>query len=399
MRKTILLLFVFLNTLICVAQANKIQFEYNNQVLSGRLKTSLNNLRDVIVVKDEKNEELPFNIAQIKNIQINDQPFVAAKVLNDASLTNNIASLDHLSEPNYKENWLLLKVVVKGDYNLFQYSSSTYSQFYYNSLTAREIKPLIHKEYTAKNSIRKNNYFRSQLRMDIPLQSFEFKDYERLEYKYDDLLKYFNKLNGYEENEGVKKMNVKLSVFGGFFNNFENQLYFLPAAINSLYLKDYDFEKKTVALLGISGEIFINNKETQALFIEAGFTQYKTDYYLGYYSKELSKIDFEFQTSIILFSLGYKQYFNLSANSQLYASGSFASNFFFTSKNEVSYDYENYYDQVLKRDNNFSNLGGRIALGYKFKKHYFVEANYHFGFSVYYEGGYNMTSFKVGYSF
>src|SRR5690606_25270915 len=118
-----------------------------------------------------------------------------------------------------------------------------------------------------------------------------------------------------------------------------------------------------------------NKEETQAFFIEAGFTHYKTDYYLDYYSMELSKIDFEFQTSIMLFNLGYKQYFNLSTNSQLYASGSFATNFFFTSKNEVRYDFINYYDQVLKRDKNFSNVGGKITLGYKFKKHYFIEAD------------------------
>lgn len=399
MRKT-LLIFVFLNTLICFAQSNKIQFEYNKQIVSGKLKTSLNNLQEYIVVKNDKNEELNFNIAQLKDIVINGESFVAAKVLNDGTLTRNITFLDHLSEPNYNENWLLLKVLVNGDYKLYQYSSSIFSQFYYKDNNTNEIKPLVYKEYIIGSSVKKNNHFRSQLRKDVPLYFYKFKDYEKLEYKYDDLRKYFNKLNGYEESEGIEKMNVKLSVFGGFFNNFQDQLYLSPAAINSLYLKDYDFEKNTVPLLGISGEIFINKEETQAFFIEAGFTQYKTDYYLDYYSAELSKINFEFQTSIILFNLGYKQYFNLSANSQLYASGSFATNFFFTSKNEVRYDFENYYNQVLKRDKNFSNVGGRVALGYKFKKHYFIEADYHFGFSMYYEGGsYNMTSFKLGYSF
>jgi len=399
MRKTLLLI-VFFNVLLGFGQSNKIQFEYNKQIVSGKLKTSLNNLQEYIIVKNDNNEDLNFNIAQIKDIQINDESFVAAKVSNDATLTKNIAFLDHLSEPNYKENWVLLKVLVKGDYNLYQYSSSNFNQFYYEVKSANEIKPLVYKEYTTGSSVKKNNHFRSQLRKDVPLYFYVFNDYEKLEYKYDDLVKYFNKLNGYEENEGVKKINIKLSVFGGFFNNFQDQLYFSPAAINSLYLKDYDFEKKLVPFLGISGEIFINKEETQAFFIEAGFTQYKTDYYLDYYNTELSKIDFEFQTSFILFNLGYKQYFNLSTNSQLYTSGSFATNFFFTSKNEVRYDFENYYDQVLKRDKNFSNVGGRVALGYKFKKRYFIEVDYHFGFSVYYEGGsYNMTSFKIGYSF
>lgn len=48
MRKT-LLIFVFLNTLICFAQSNKIQFEYNKQIVSGKLKTSLNNLQELLL--------------------------------------------------------------------------------------------------------------------------------------------------------------------------------------------------------------------------------------------------------------------------------------------------------------------------------------------------------------
>src|SRR5690606_5193595 len=192
MKKKLLLVFVFLNTLICFAQSNKIQFEYNKQIVSGKLKTSLNNLRDYIVVKSDNNEEQNFNIAQIKDIVINEESFVAVKVLNDDSLTKNIASLNHLSEPNYKENWLLLKVLVKGDYNLYQYSSNNFSQFYYQDKNTSEIKPLIHKQYIVGSFLKNNNRFRSQLRQELPLYYFVLKDYEKLEYKYDDLLRYFN---------------------------------------------------------------------------------------------------------------------------------------------------------------------------------------------------------------
>src|SRR5690606_18378666 len=101
------------------------------------------------------------------------------------------------------------KVIVNGDYNLYQYSSSIFSQFYYKDSNTNEIKPLVYKEYIIGSSVKKNNHFRSQLRKDIPLYYYVFNDYEKLEYKYDDLLKYFNKLNGYEENVGVKKTNVK----------------------------------------------------------------------------------------------------------------------------------------------------------------------------------------------
>jgi len=411
MRNT-LLLFITLFTTFSFAQGNKIQFTYNQENISGKLKTSLNNLEENITVKGNDKKETFFKISQISNVIINDEEYVSAKVLFDFNLTKNISVLDYASQPNYKEYWLLLKVLVKGEYNLYQYSTNNFSQFYYQDINTKEIKPLIYKEYLISNYLKKNNYFRSQLRKELPLYSFDFKEYEKIAYNQSNLIRYFNKLNNYDEEKGIEKMNLKVSVFSGFFNNFQNQLNFSPVAINSLYLKDYEFEKKTTITFGLSGDIFINKKATQAVFAEAAFTQYKTNYYLDYYSPELSKIDFEFQSNIVLLNFGYKQFFNLSPNSQLYASASFATNFFFTSKNEVSYHlfltgydhlgnyFENHYDQVLKRNKNFSNVGGKLALGYKFKKHYFMEADYHFGFSDYQGGGaYNMTSFKAGYTF
>lgn len=411
MRKT-LLVFVFLNTLICFAQSNKIRFEYNKQIVSGKLKTSINNLEEYIVVKNEKNEELNFNIAQLKDIVINEESFVAAKVLNDGTLTKNITFLDHLSEPNYKENWLLLKVLVKGDYNLYQYSSNNFSQFYYELKSVNEIKPLVYKEYMIGSSVRKNNHFRSQLRKDIPLYYYIFNDYEKLEYKYDDLRKYFNKLNGYEENNGVKKANVKLSIFAGLANNFHRELYFANTAIGSLYLNNYELEKKSPLFFGISGEVLLDKNDLNAIFIDLGFVNYNTNYYLDYYNSVASNIKFEYRSNIMMMNFGYKRYFNISSNSKVYASASLAPNFFFTSKNQVSYDffdsgydglgnyYEKTYNLFVKGHKNSSNLGVRLSMGYKFKNHYFVEVNYRKGEnSDYVNFSHEITSFVLGYTF
>lgn len=412
MRK-ILLLFVFLNTLICFAQSNKIQFEYNKQIVSGKLKTSLNNLRDYIVVKSDNNEEQNFNIAQIKDIVINKESFVAVKVLNDDSLTKNIASLNHLSEPNYKENWLLLKVLVKGDYNLYQYSSNNFSQFYYQDKNTSEIKPLIHKQYIVGAFLKNNNRFRSQLRQELPLYYFVLKDYEKLEYKYDDLLRYFNKLNGYEEDQGIKKMNLKVSVFAGYLiNDLKGKRYHSDISIFGFALTDYQLEQKSDLFFGFGGEIMLDKKELNAIFLEAAFSKYSTSYYLDSYSSELSKIDFRFKTNILLFNLGYKRYFNLSLNSQVYVSGSMSANFFNTSKNYTNYHWfrswtdhlGEYHEagsyEILQGRKKFSDLGGRIALGYRFKRHYFIEANYRSAFNSENTGfKYNVTSFIAGYTF
>jgi|GEM_PF-5487467 len=413
MKKTLLLVFVFLNTLICFAQSNKIQFEYNKQIVSGKLKTSLNNLRDYIVVKSDNNEEQNFNIAQIKDIVINEESFVAVKVLNDDSLTKNIASLNHLSEPNYKENWLLLKVLVKGDYNLYQYSSNNFSQFYYQDKNTSEIKPLIHKQYIVGAFLKNNNRFRSQLRQELPLYYFVLKDYEKLEYKYDDLLRYFNKLNGYEEDQGIKKMNLKVSVFAGYLiNDLKGKRYHSDISIFGFALPDYQLEQKSDLVFGFGGEIMLDKKELNAIFLEVAFSKYSTSYYLDSYSSELSKIDFRFKTNILLFNLGYKRYFNLSLNSQVYVSGSMSANFFNTSKNYTNYHWfrswtdhlGEYHEagsyEILQGRKKFSDLGGRIALGYRFKRHYFIEANYRSAFNSENTGfKYNVTSFIAGYTF
>lgn len=155
MRNT-LLLFITLFTTFSFAQGNKIQFTYNQENISGKLKTSLNNLEENITVKGNDKKETFFKISQISNVIINDEEYVSAKVLFDFNLTKNISVLDYASQPNYKEYWLLLKVLVKGEYNLYQYSTNNFSQFYYQDINTKEIKPLIYKEYLISNYLLTN---------------------------------------------------------------------------------------------------------------------------------------------------------------------------------------------------------------------------------------------------
>jgi len=411
--KNILPLLIFFNTFICFAQSNKIEFKHNDQIVTGKLKTSLNNLQDYIVVKTHTNEELKFNIAKLKDVVINDKSFVAAKVLNDASLTKNINSLDYLPDPNYNENWLLLMPLVIGDYNLYQYTTNNFSQFYYQDRHTKAIKPLIYKQYTEGSYLKSNNRFRSQLRQELPLNYFAFKDYEKLDYSYDDLVRYFNKLNNYDENYGVDSMNLKLSVFAGYItNDLTGRPNSGDISIFGLGMHNYHMEKKSDITFGLSGEVFLDDKKLDALFLEAAFTKYSTSYYLDRYNKNISKVDFDFKTNILLFNLGYKRYFNISSNSQLYLSGSLSINFFNTSTNYANYHWfasghnhngeyiEVESDEVLVGRKRFTDLGGRIAFGYKFKKHYYVEANYRSALRAQNTGViYKVTSFVAGYTF
>src|SRR5690606_20045861 len=156
-----------------------------------------------------------------------------------------------LSEPNYKENWLLLKVLVKGDYNLYQYSSNNFSQFYYQDKNTSEIKPLIHKQYIVGAFLKNNNRIRSILRQVHTLYYYVIKEYEKVEVKYEDLMRYINKHNGYEEDQGIKKMNLKVSVFAGYLiNDLKGKRYHSDISIFGFALPDYQLEQKSDLFFG-----------------------------------------------------------------------------------------------------------------------------------------------------
>lgn len=414
MKNTLSLIVVLLCTIFSFGQSNPVQFFYNQQPVSGTLKSSLQNLQNEITVKEENGNETVFKISGISEIEIDGEKYSAAKVLFDPILTRTTANLDYSPEPNYEPSWLLLKVLVAGTYNLYQFSSGNFIQYYYQDFVTDEIKPLIFKEYLlSSHSSKKNNRFRIQLRNDVPLPSYVWSNYQQIGYTQNDLRRYFNKLNHYEENEGIEKMNLKVSVFAGALtNDLQGRPYNSDISIAGFGFLNHHLEKKSTPVFGISTEILFDKKEANALFAEVGFTQYKTSYYLDYYSPELTKIDFDFKTNILLFNIGYKRYFNLLPNSKIYLSGSISANFFLTSENHTKYHWfsswydhygnyqERHSDLVLKGRKNFSDFGGRVSLGYTFKSHYFIEANYRKGLKSENIGIlYNTLSVVAGYTF
>lgn len=406
---------LFLSVFLSYGQVNSIEFTHNNQLVSGTIKTSVTNLKNEVLIKNQENKEEIYKLATISNVKINGEQYVAYYAPYDANLSNNISNLDYTSEPNFTKQWLLLKVLVSGDYTLYQFYDNSFYQFYYKDLNTSEIKPLIYKKYqTSQRQTKNNNYFRRQLRQEVPLSSYAYNDYFQVEYSQSDLMRYFNKLNDYDENKGVHKASFKFSVLVGYqLNDIQGKRGRGDISVFAFPSLDYNLEEKAAPFVGVSGEIIVDKKEQHAFFAELTYSQYQTNYYLDYLSEEWSKIDFRFKTNIFIFNLGYKRYFNLSPNSQLYASGGFSMSFLRNSENYTNYNlfsswhnsageyFEKTSEERVNGSKSLSDVGGKIAIGYKFKKRYFVEANYRAGLTNSENIGFthNSLSFVAGYTF
>lgn len=60
--KLLLFLTLFFTGLTTFGQSNQVQFTYKEQAVSGILKTSLNNLEEEIVVKEERQKRRPLKL-------------------------------------------------------------------------------------------------------------------------------------------------------------------------------------------------------------------------------------------------------------------------------------------------------------------------------------------------
>lgn len=96
MKNTLSLIVVLLCTIFSFGQSNPVQFFYNQQPVSGTLKSSLQNLQNEITVKEENGNETVFKISGISEIEIDGEKYSAAKVLFDPTLTRTTANLDYI---------------------------------------------------------------------------------------------------------------------------------------------------------------------------------------------------------------------------------------------------------------------------------------------------------------
>jgi len=291
---------------------NPESLEYKTNETSEIITTPINNIKEFGI----------FNISK----------YVRTTVNIDRS-TDNIMYLTDTKNPIFKEEQLLLKVLIEGKASLYLYEDGNLKRYFYN-VDNNEIKQLVYKSYLNENDdIAYNNQFKQQLWNNVKCSNLTMKEIEYLEYKKRTLSKYFivyNDCNNTDiidyDKKGQKDL-INLTI---------------RPRINSSQLKldnssserqAYNFDNKIGLGIGLELEFILPfNKNKWSLALEPTYQSFNSETSINVTNlvggKSISKIDY----SSIELPLSLRHYFFLNDNSKIFANISYILDFSSTSE-------------------------------------------------------------------
>ena len=192
--------------------------------------------------------------------------------------TDDLNALLNNSQPVFNKEQLFLKVLTLGHATLFYYEDNNLRRFFYRVLDS-EINPLIYKRYLKSSAVvGKNMAFRQQLWNDLKCEGISQTQIDRLQYKKDQLVHFFNTYNQCKD--------PSLEIAQSKASNFEFHLALRPGVnLNSLEIKNSlsnfrntDFGSNIGIRLGVEFEAkFPFNNGKWSLFFEPTYQTYTAE--------------------------------------------------------------------------------------------------------------------------
>ena len=322
-------------------------------------------------------------IAEIKEFNIgNSYKYKRFKLKIDRS-SSDINQLSTDRNPLYNEETLLLKVLVEGEANLYEYQDVNLIRFFISTGNHETVEQLVFKEYKNEDTsqIGENNYYKQQLRNNLKSDQLTLSDFENVPYKKTKLVDLFVKFNTTKETKTTiletkkDKSAVNLKAIAGV------NAAFLSFGNNNNALSDYTFGTKTVFVIGLEVEnIFSFNQQKWSIYANPNFQSYKKN--------EINNSNQSIQADYTFLELpfGVRYYMFLNKKSQLFLDAGVA--FSVTSKSTIQYS-----GTALDVSNTTNLFTG---LGYKSGR-YDIELRYNFcrGLLIEYQN-WNSTYSSVG---
>jgi len=326
------------------------------------------------------------SVKLIKEFEIfNSLKYVKELVKTDLS-GNDVAGLTYNKRAVYKEEQLLLKVLVEGKASLYSYDDGTIKKYFYEK-DSSHINQLIFKKYlNADGKIGENNMFRQQLWTDLNCEDLSVKNIQNINYDENDLVNFFVKYNDCNNSQfNVFKVDQKKDLFN---------LTIRPGIDLSSFELQYsgqDFDKQSSIIgfrFGIEAELVMPfNKNKWSVLLEPVYQSFK-------YDKTVYDQKMSVESKTLALPVGIRYYFFLNDKSKVFINGSFVMGMSLDSK----VDFENGEDLDIKTKTNLA-----LGVGYNFKSKYSVEFRYFTNTDVIdgsssWSSNYNAMSFILGYS-
>ncbi|MBF4485130.1 autotransporter outer membrane beta-barrel domain-containing protein [Flavobacterium sp. CSZ] len=304
--------------------------------------------------------------------------------------------------PIFKEETLLLKVLIEGKASLYIYDEGSLTRFFYK-INDGEIKQLVYKSYLVNenSSVAKNNYFREQLFIDLKCDNILQREYENLNYDRRSLLKLFVKYNkcsdtNFTEFEKKEKKDLfNLTVRPRLNSSL------LSMSSSNVDFYNVKFDSKSNIGVGLEAEfIFPFNRNKWALIVEPTYQYYKnektkeTTSLLG--GQVTAKVDYK---SIEL-PIGLRHYFFLKNDSKIFINASYLADFALNSKIELFRKDGSSINtlDIKSRSTLALGVGGKLHDKYSIELRYIIDRSIVKDY-IFVNSSFSTASLILGYSF
>ncbi len=405
MRKGLLLL---LMTIISVNLYSQIVFEKGYYINSSNQK-----IECFIKNEDWKNNPISFeykttenSISEIANINLVKEFGIyevskyyreTVKIDRSGDYINNLSSR---RTPIFKKEKLFLKILIEGKVNLYEYVDGNLKRYFYKKENSN-VEQLIYKRYISKEgNVVKNNRFRQQLWSDLKCSSFKLNEIENINYKKNDLIKFFNQyalchnnvIINYEKKEKRDLFNITLRP-----RLNSSSLKIRNGLINSMRA---DISNEIGFGFGLESELILAfNKNKWSILIEPTYQYFKTGTSIDASDISGGKFVVKVDYSSIEMPIGLRHYLFLNKHSKFFINASFVFDFKLKSLVEFTREDGSVLDSLKSRTRNNMAFG----LGYKIDDKYSIEFRYQTDREILdnyiaWNSGYRTSSIILGYT-
>nr|WP_321245546.1 hypothetical protein [uncultured Psychroserpens sp.] len=313
------------------------------------------------------------NLSQVNELGIYDQvKFVRKDVEIDRS-SSVISKMSNSRLPDFKQESLLLKVLVEGEATLYAYVDSNLRRYFFDKEN-QDIKQLVYKKYsTVDREMNENSQYKQQLLNELSFDGATINSINKIRYDKKSLVNYFVDYNeslnkdftNFEENKS--KDNLNLSIKAGLRSSS-----FSVDDRRSVFGNQSTELENTIGFsIGLELEyVFGFNGGKWSIFFEPRYqnTQFDDErlVFVGTSISGSESITIDY--SSIELNIGLRHYFFLNDRSKLFANAAFV---FDAAGTDTFIMYES--SDSFEFGSNF-NIG--LGAGYKFDDRYSVEFLY-----------------------
>lgn len=338
--------------------------DWNNNPTKFKYKTSLKSTYKTKTIDD------------VIEFGINKSYSFIRKTVNIDRSSNHTKKLTEGRSPKFKEETLLLKLLVKGKSNLYSYKDNNITRYFYSKNNAT--KQLIFKKfkYNGSSKIGINTRYKQQLWNGLKCDKISKKNIKNLSYTKQNLVSFFIKYNNCYP---TKVINYEQKVDRDFFNlsiKAGIATFSLDISNSSYDTRDVDFGNKNGFIFGIENEFILPfNKGKWAIIVEptyrSSFKSKKTTQ-SNNVSGGLLTTSVNYRS--IEVPIGVRYYFILNKKSKIYVNASYIIDIPFKDKiKTIRGTNGNSYGSNLDVKSN-KNLA--LNIGYKALGKYSIELRY-----------------------